>query len=206
MKRLPIILNVVLLLAIGLLYLLHFGVFTTEETTEESIGTPERKEIDVTSGIAFVLIDSVIVNFDMFSEKLDELEGKQNRAERELNTKGQAYERAYLDAQDKVSKGLVTRATAQEMEQNLMRQQQELMDLRERLQYELMEEEEVMNRQILDYITTYLESVKAEMNYQFVFGKTFGGPVLYGDNALDITTDVITGLNNKYRTDQTGTR
>ncbi|MCK7537794.1 MAG: hypothetical protein MZV63_46005 [Marinilabiliales bacterium] len=45
----------------------------------------------------------------------------------------------------------------------------------------LMEEEQVMNRQILEYITKFLEENKAEYNYQYILGKSFGSVVLYGD-------------------------
>ncbi|MFO7574502.1 MAG: hypothetical protein R6W67_05045 [Bacteroidales bacterium] len=55
-----------------------------------------------------------------------------------------------------------------------------------------------MNRQILNYITTYLEGMKEEYNFQYVLGQSFGGPILYGDNALDITSLVLDGLNKKY--------
>ena len=81
---------------------------------------------------------------------------KQKNAETELNSKGSQYEKNARDYQDKVNKGLVTRATAAEMEKSLLQQQQELVSLRDKLQSNLMEEEQVMNRQILEYITTFL--------------------------------------------------
>ena len=43
-----------------------------------------------------------------------------------MTSKGSQYEKGIKDYQDKVSKGLVTRATAAEMETSLTRQQQEL--------------------------------------------------------------------------------
>ncbi len=205
MKRLPLIINIVLLAAVAVLYFLHFTNLP-EETPDLKPAVERVVSQQQGNEMAYVLLDSVIVNFDMFSEKIDELEQKQRQAERELQTKGQAYEREARDFQDKVSRQLVTRATAQEMEQNLMRRQQELIELRDRLQYELMEEEQVMNRQIIDFITTYLESVKDDMEYRFVFAKTFGGPLLYGDGAVDITNVVIEGLNNRYRTGATDRR
>ena len=106
-------------------------------------------------GIAYINIDSVIFRFDMFTDRREELLAKQKSAEAELNSKGTQYEKGARDYQDKVSKGLVTRATAAQMEQTLLQQQQELVALRDKLQSNLMEEEQVMNRQILEYITRY---------------------------------------------------
>ena len=89
--------------------------------------------------------------------------GKQKSAEAELNSKGTQYEKGVRDYQDKVNKGLITRATAAQMEQSLIQQQQELVALRDKLQSNLMEEEQVMNRQILEYITKFLEENKSEL-------------------------------------------
>lgn len=197
MKKLPLILNAVLLAGLAVLYILYFtgGGKSDKSIANEEINLP----VEITShGIAFVNIDSVILNFEMYFDKRNQLMDRQQRSENELNTRGQAYERGARDFQEKVSKGLVTRATAAEMEQSLMQQQQALVDLRDRLSYELMEEEQVMNRQILDYITSYLESLKEEYNFQYILGKSFGGPILYSDNALDITKLVLDGINKRY--------
>ena len=112
------------------------------------------------------------------------------------------YERGIKDYQDKVNKGLVTRATAAEMEQALYQQQQELVSLRDKLQTDLLEEDQVMNRQILEYITSYLEENKDKYNFQYIFGKSFGSNVLYGNSEFDITQQVVDGLNAKYQTEK----
>jgi Skp family chaperone for outer membrane proteins len=88
------------------------------------------------------------------------------------------------------------------MENSLTRQQQVLLSLRDKLQTDLMEEEQVMNRQVLDYITKYLDEHKSEYNYQYILGKSFGSVVLYGDNGLDITDKVLAGLNQKYQSEK----
>ncbi len=147
-------------------------------------------EFHCQEGIAYINIDSVIFKFDMFSDRREELLSKQKSAEAELNSKGTSMKRVQRDYQEKVNKGLVTRATAAQMEQALIQQQQELVSLRDNLQSNLMEEEQVMNRQILEYITKFLEENKADYNYQYIFGKSFGSVVLYGDTSLDITQKV----------------
>ena len=132
----------------------------------------------------------------------NDLAEKQKKAEAELNSKGTQYERGVKDYQDKVSKGLVTRATAAEMENSLSQQQQELISLRDKLQSDLMEEEQVMNRQILDYITKYLEEHKSEYKFQYILAKSFGSVVLYSEPGNDITNRVLAGLNQKYASEK----
>jgi len=198
MKNLSIALYSVLFLALALLYFLHFT-----GNKKKPAGESEILPVEVSSqGIAFVNIDSVIMHFDMFFDRRQELMDKQKKAEAELNSKGTRYEKDAKDFQEKVTKGLVTRATAAEMEQGLLKQQQDLISLRDNLQSNLMEEEQVMNRQIIDYITTYLEEHKSEFNYQYILGKSFGSVVLYGDSGLDITKRVVDAINVKYRTEK----
>jgi outer membrane protein len=192
MKNLTIGLLVVLFLAVAGLYIINFS-------GNKKAGVPASTQVSQNSGIAFVNIDSVIFKFDMFQDKRTDLETKQKNAEAELNSKGSQYERGIRDYQDKVSKGLVTRATAADMESSLTKQQQELIGLRDKLQSDLMEEETVMNRQVIDYITKYLDENKSEYNYQYILGRSFGGVVLYGDPGLDITNKVVAGLNQKYQ-------
>lgn len=194
MKKLHIVLFSVLFLAIALLYVLFF---TGKDGARDDTPGSALVHSDA-QGIAFVNIDSVIYNFEMFHDRSDELMAKQQKAEAELTNKGTQYERSARDYQDKVNKGLVTRATAAELEQSLYQQQQELVALRDNLQSGLIEEEQVMNRQIVEYITSYLEDRQADYNFQYILGKSFGSVVLYGDSALDITDRLVEELNSKY--------
>lgn len=198
MKKLSIALFSALFLAIAFLYLLYFSGNKKNKTN-----VTERVSVATSAeGIAFINIDSVIINFEMFFDRREELLAKQKKAEAELNSKGSLYEKNAKDFQEKVTKGLVTRATAAEMEQGLVKQQQELVTLRDNLQSNLLEEEQVMNRQIIDYITTFLEENKSEYNYQYILGKSFGSVVLYGDSALDITKRVTDAINSKYKAEK----
>ncbi len=139
----------------------------------------------------------------MFKDQREDLLSKQKNAEAELNSRGNQYEKGARDYQEKVSKGLVTRATAAEMEQALLQQQQELVGLRDKLQSNLMEEEQVMNRQITGvYYIHILEENKSEYNHQYIFGKSFGSVILYSDSALDITQKVLDAINRKYQAEK----
>lgn len=154
-------------------------------------------------GIAYVELDSVIAHFDMATDKTSELEEKQKNSEAELTAKSQAFDRDVRDYQTKASKGLITRATAAEMEQSLQQQQQNLLALRDQMAYNLNEESVVAQRQILEYINSYLAEYNKTRNYQYILAKQFPGPVLYSDTTLDITQEVISGLNSKYASEKT---
>jgi len=153
-------------------------------------------------GIAFVELDTIIARFDMAKDKSSELETKTKNSEAELTAKSQAFDRDVRDYQNKAQKGLITRATAAEMEQTLAQQQQNLIALRDQMAYNLNEEGVVAQRQVLEYINTFLVEFNAEHGYQYILAKQFPGPILYSDSTLDITTDVIAGLNAKYNAEK----
>ena len=193
MKKLDIALFAVLFLAVAALFFFHFSGKKTSTVSNPS--TPAQ-------GIAFVNIDSVIYKFDMFYDRRNDLMSKQKSAEAELNSKASQFDRNTKDYQDKINKGLVTRAQAAEIEKSLYTQQQELQSLQTSLQNNLLEEEQVMQRQLIEYITSYLEANKAQYNYQYILGKSFGSVVLYGDKGLDITQRVIDAINKKYQSEK----
>ena len=194
MKKLPLILSVVSILAVIVFFVLEFAVKDDDDNHSEGVENVSKS----TGEIAYVDIDTIIFNFDMYFELRDDLMQKQESSEAELNSKGSQYEAGAKDYEEKVRKGLVTRATAAQMEQALIQQQQEIVNLRDQLQYALMEEEQVMNRTILDYIYKYLEVYNKDHNYEYILGKTFGGPVLLSDSGSNITADVLKGLNEYY--------
>jgi len=198
MKKLSLILFVIMFLAIAALFILHFTGNRNDKKIDNSGIVTEVP----TQGIAFINIDTVIFKFDMYFDRREDLMAKQKKAEAEFSSRGTQYEKNVKDYQDKVNKGLITRATAAEMEQGLLQQQQDLATLQNNLQSNLLEEEQVMNRQIIEYITSFLEENKSEYQYQYILGKSFGSVVLYGDSTYDITQKVLDAINKKYQTEK----
>ncbi|MCK4630231.1 MAG: OmpH family outer membrane protein [Bacteroidales bacterium] len=197
MKRVNLIINIVLVIAVGVLFVLHFTgngkskPLQTEEKFVENDGT-EKGEI------AYINIDTLMNNMDMFFDVRNQLIDKQKSSEAELNSRSKDFEREATDFQEKVRKGLVTRSRAQEIEQELYREQQDLIGLKDKLSLELAEEEQVLNRQLIYYITDYLKEYNIDNNYQFIISNSLAGPLLYASNKQDITNDVVKGINEKY--------
>jgi outer membrane protein len=162
----------------------------------------ENGSVAKSNGIVFVELDSVIAHFDMAKDKQNELMEKQKNSEAELTNKSQSFQRDYQDYMTKSQKGLITRATASEMEQNLQQQQQNLLNLRDQLASTLNEESSVAQRQILEYIDKYLVEYNKLHNYQYILAKQFPGQVLFADKSFDITTAVTDGLNAKYKSEK----
>lgn len=196
MKKISLISNILLAIAVVVLYVLYFtgkgGNGSSSQADTTGNFTAKAGEV------VFVEIDSLISNYDMFTDLKAELEKKGKEKEAQFNVKAKAFERDAADFQDKVQKGLVTRSQAEQMQQGLQTKQQEIYQLREQLRYELGEEEQVMNRNVLNSIMEYLKVYNQDKKYSFVVSHSFGGPVLFADKGLNITSDVISGLNANY--------
>jgi outer membrane protein len=198
MKNVSLIINAILGVAVAVLYVLYFTSFGSPVNNKPA--NEERVEYGHSaSEIVYVNFDTLLNNYDMFFDLQKQFRDKQQKLESELNTSSRAYERQVVDFQDKVQKGLVTRSEAQQLESQLMKLQQELVQQQERFSMELREEEMVMNRQLQHSIYEFLEEYNKNHNYRYILSHSFGGPFLYTDSGLNITSDVIEGLNRKYR-------
>ncbi len=198
MKNTSLIVNVILGAAVAVLYVLHFTSSGTPADIQA--GYEERGEyLPSTSNIVYVNFDTLLNNYDMFFDLQKKFLEKQQKLEAELTRSSRSYERQVNDFQDKVQKGLVTRSEAQQLEMQLMQVQQELMGQRDEFSQELMEEEQVMNRQLQHSIYDFLEEFNKDHNYHFILSHSFGGPLLYTDKNLNITREVLAGLNGSYQ-------
>lgn len=199
MKNLSLILNAVLIVAVGVLFYLHFS---TPKPEFKSSGPDTRPANTGAMSIVYVNIDTLLNNYDYFADMQDEFADKQSELEAELNQKSKQYEASARDAQNKVQKGLVTRREAADLEQQLLAEQQALYQLRDEMTMQLQEEEQVRNRRLINKIMEYLEVYNQDYGYQFIFSNSFGDNVLFANDRLDITRDVLIGLNEAYRAEK----
>lgn len=197
MKNLSLVINVVLAVAIIVLYTLHF----TGETKAPVI----IENGEVVSGtytgevaVAWINMDSLLSNYDMYFDVQKELEEQGRKMEADMTSRTRAFEREMIDFQDKVQKGLVTRSTAQQMQMDLQAKEQELYLFRDELRMRFAEEEQVRLRNIQHSITDFIKEFNKDKGFQVVLSSSFGGPVLYGHPSIEITKEVLHGLNNKY--------
>lgn len=195
MKNLSLILNGVLILAVGALYYLHF--FAGPPKPGEARPDSTRAITDVP--IVFINIDTLLNNYDYYQDLRIEMEDKQEELEAQLNSRSKTYEQNAMDYQNKVTKGLVTRREAAELEQALYEEQQNLLALRDELAMQLSEEEQVRNRRLIDNIMVFLKDYNKDYHYQFIFSNSFGDNMLLASDSLNITYPVLQGINKKYR-------
>lgn len=198
MKKFTLIFNIVLALAVVALFVLHFTSKSGKSTVASNGKTETSTELSANFTAAWVNVDTVLNSYDMYFDMRKELEVNSRKLEAELNAKSRTFEKEAIDFQDKVQKGLVTRSEAQQLQTTLANKEQELYRLRDEMRMQLAEEEQVKLRKIQNSITEFLKEYNENKGYHIILSSTFGGPMLYGHPALDITNEVVKGLNEKY--------
>lgn len=153
---------------------------------------------EVSNRIAFVRLDSLMAGYNMYTDLSAEFEAKAKAAETDLTSRGRAFERKVTDAQNKIEKGLVTRAEAAQLQETLARDEQNLMQFQSQKQEELAEQNQVMMNKIIYSIEEFIAEYNSDYRYGMILTTTGASPVLHADPSLDITAEVLKGLNDKY--------
>ena len=84
------------------------------------------------------------------------------------------------------------------IEENLMRKEQELRAFGENAANKLQEEQVKFNEKLFDKVSDYLKEHTKGKNYKIVMNYTKGTGILYANDSLDITNEVLEGLNAQY--------
>lgn len=196
MKKTSLILHIVTLASVAALFILHFTSAPKEQTAVAS----ESPAITAAKGeIVYIQLDTLINQFDMYNDLRSELEGKMSAIENDFMKKGRALENDIKSFQDKMGKGLLTRSQAETMGNELEMRRQELANLSQQKQMEMAEEERVMVNQVMDAIYTYVDEYNKTHEYSLILSSSIAtNAVIAGNSGLNITQDILSGLNKRY--------
>lgn len=197
MKNLSLILNVVLLVAVGVLFYLHFS-----SVKPKSAGTGSDPVGDLT--IAYINSDSVIKHYAFMDDTKATLEAKAKKLDTDLNNRANTLRGEIAAYQRNVSNMTIGQAKA--LEEDLGKKQQNLQLYQQSLSQQLAEEEAKLNKELYDRITGFLKTYSEENGIQVVMKFDPTSDVLYGKPALDITNVVLERLNEQYKSEKNGTK
>ncbi|NJN41183.1 MAG: OmpH family outer membrane protein [Flammeovirgaceae bacterium] len=193
MKNISLVLNGVLLVAVAILFYLHFSA-------NSSSGTSETDAVNLDLKIAYINSDSVLKYYDYFKVNREKLETKGKKMDQDFRNRAQTFQNELANYQRNAGNLTINQAKA--VEEDLAKKQQNLRVYQESLQQELMNEESKMNQQLYEKITAFLKDYGKANGLQIVFKYDPTSDVLYGGESLDITQIVIEGLNQSYQNEQ----
>lgn len=188
MKNLSLALNIVLVIAVGVLYYLHFS------GSKGSAGASNGLSSDLS--VAYINSDSLLTKYEYFKEIQKKMEDKRGKLEGEYANRAQGLQTEIENFQRNGQNMSIAQARA--VEEDLVKKQQNLMRYQESLSQELMVEEGKLQNELYDRIALYLKDYGTQNNLQLVLTYSKGSGVLFASDSLNITEQVLTGLNAAY--------
>jgi outer membrane protein len=189
----------VLVLAVIVLFVLHFSGNSNEVIENQSSQTGVLLGNTGEVKIAYVFVDSVLANYDFYKILTDRLLEKKASLERELTGKGESFQKEVSDFQYKVEKKLITSWDAETKQKQLAEQQQVLANLQNEMQNRLAQDEQTVTIQLHDSVINAVNEVNMKLGYNLVLSNSFGGGLLFADDYMNITKQVLDRLNDVYR-------
>ena len=189
------------LIAFGVAALMAAAVSCNQNQSAAPAAAASKDSTAVAGSIVYFNMDKVMEGYDMANDLNSVFETKTSGIQAEIDRRGKKLEKDANDFQNKVDKGLLTTSVAQAQYQKLQQQQQEYQQYAMRKQQEMAEEQQVMMNQIANAIAEYVTEFNADHRYALILA-TAGGilstPVVTGDPKLDITDELLAGLNAAY--------
>ena len=195
MKNLSIGLNVLLLIAVIVLYILHFSGSSKSTSSQDGVAT-----VNADAKIVYINMDTLLNKYTQ-SRELNEAFLKKLEANRtELNVKAKNLDREIAEFQHKAENGgFLTRERAEQAQTELLIKQQNLQKLQQEMSENAQREQMEINRKLYDAITNFLTDYNKSRGYQLILSTTLGRNVLFAQDGFNITNEVVSLLNTQYQ-------
>ncbi len=193
MKNTSLVLIVILFIAVAGIYILHFSVNrlngSGKDGADDGNTSSELK-------IAYIKIDSLVVNYDFAQEMNDGFTKQQEAFSKEYSDKRSRFESQAASFQEKVQRGgFLTQERAMQERDRLMGEEQQITKLDQELSTKLSQIQAENNKQLLDSLMNYLKIYNKDKKYSYILN---AGEVLIGDESHNITKEILVNMNVRY--------
>ncbi|MEO5501166.1 MAG: OmpH family outer membrane protein [Ginsengibacter sp.] len=191
MKNALLVINIILICLVGYLYFLQFGNKSKvkESAVITSVNSPEK------SKVAYIDLDSLQSNYVYYKKIKADFEKKQASANDEITGLQKKYQSRAMQLQQKAA-GMNQQEQETAM-QEINKMQQELQNKKQSIDNDLYNYNSKMKDDVLQRIQNFLKEYNKDGKYSYIFSYE-PGFMFYKDSSLNITPDVITGLNDIY--------
>lgn len=168
-----------------------------KETASQNTA-PATTESAQSLKIAYVDIDSLLNNYKFSVTLRNEMLRKGENMRMTLSEKAKVIQADMEDFQRKMENNVyATRQRAEEEQTRILKSQEDYARLEQRLVNELSAEEQKNNLILRDSINNFLKDYNIANGYDLILSR-MADNILLANEALDITKEVIDGLNDRY--------
>lgn len=193
MKNILLVINIVLIFLVGFLYYLYFN--GNKKSTVQNIPSSTMHHENEIARVAYIDLDSLQNNYTYYKKIKAEFEKKQEAANNEISSLQKKYQTRAMQLQQKGS--TMTQQEQESAMQEMNKMQQDLQAKKQVIDNDLYNTNSKMKEDILSRIQNYLKEYNKDGRYSYIFSYE-PGFMFYKDSTLNITPDVINGLNELY--------
>lgn len=201
MKKTPLILSIIaLVLALAAVILSVVNPKFDKKKTGEPADLTDTEAITATAGdIVYLQLDSLIVNYDMYNDLMTAFQTKVQGIQDDLAKRGRRLESDAKAFENQYQKGLLTRSAAEDQSNKLAQRQQNLQNDAAKKDQEIQEEQAVLNNKVYYAVKDFIERYNEEHQFALILTTSAATNTVLNENpGLDITADVLKGLNEEY--------
>lgn len=193
MKKLPLILSSVALIGVVVLLVINLTGKPAESTVKNESAPSAPSDLK----IAYLLTDSVLVNYQLAIDLNSDFVEKQKQYNEEFSKKRANLEQQAAAFQEKLQRGgFLTEERAIKERDRILGEEQEIQRLDYELSNKLAGMEQEINVQLVDSIVSYVKEYNKKHNYSYIFSNN--GNIIVGDAQHNISKDIVNGLNARY--------
>ena len=196
MKNLSIISSVVLGITAGIICL---SSCNSQNTNAASVVNEQPAAAGV-ARIVYINTDTLMTKYQLAVELNEAFLKTQEERRTELNVKAKSLDQEAAEFQRKLeNNGFLSESRAIESRDKLLVKQENLRRLQEDLIAKTAREQNDLNKQLFDKLTSFLEKYNKEKGFDIVLSTQLGGNVLFSVKGYDITNEVVERLNAEYK-------
>lgn len=169
----------------------------TNKTVAEPEPVTTSTQTPSNGKIAYVNLDTLEARYEYFRVKKADFEKRTTAMEAEIERLAQSLQNEYAAFQKKAQEGTLTQSEGEAGQRKLGQMQQNMENRRQTLANQLMKEQEEFNKDLQKRLDDYLAQYNADKGYDYILSYVKGGNILFANKALDITDDVIKGMNEQ---------
>ena len=207
MKNGNLIVNIIFGAAIVLLFVLYAKKpsaeavkepVTTEVDTSLDALFADEEMVEANFPIAYVIVDSVMQNYLYYQKLEKQYQNLVSSEEAKLQKKAEQFQKDVEDFQYQIEKRIITSADAQAKEAELGQRQQNLYAEQQKKQQELAVKEQKLLDQLIDSVHACIKFYNADGKYKIILNNAYQSSVLYAEEQLNITNDILKVMNARY--------
>lgn len=194
MKRLNYLVNTLVASAMIVLFAQCAG-----NSNQKAANSPVQANETANLKIAYVEIDTLLSKYNFCIDLNEVMVKKSENVRLTLNKKATELQKQQQDFQNKYqNNAYATPERAQQEYDRIMKLEQDLQALSNKLQAELVSEQEKNNLMLRDSINTFLKEFNKTKGYSLILSNTGLDNLLYANESFNITQEILNGLNARY--------